>query len=182
MKISQFAVLAKYCKKYLKFSRYFYSYSQLAIKSEMSNHGGDELPNTKRVTPDWSVGIGEEASHVQVVPSDAKDTQSAIVVLGRKALYIVYDTGMLKFSRKLDFVPTTIKAYRPRKSHTNLESLNLVSMLSYPQTVIGQDQLTIIISSDTGNLMLFENTTIRWAAQLPFTPLNLTRGSFKVRF
>ena len=53
-----------------------YSYSQLAVR------GGEDLPrngligggsrmeqgvNSKRVTPDWSLGIGEEATHLQVI-------------------------------------------------------------------------------------------------------------------
>ena len=38
----------------------------------------------------------------------------------------------------------------------------------------------ILVASDTQTLLIYENTTLKWAAQLPFSPVSVRRGSFKV--
>ena len=47
---------------------------------------------------------------------------------------------------------------------------------------MGAEKLTSLVATDTGNLMLFENATLRWAAQLPFVPLEITRGTFQQNY
>ena len=43
---------------------------------------------------------------------------------------------------------------------------------------MGVEKLTSLLATDTGNLMLFDNATLRWAAQLPFVPMEMSRGWF----
>ncbi len=38
------------------------------------------------------------------------------------------------------------------------------------------------MASDTQTLLVYEETTLRWAAQLPFNPVYLSRGTFKRSF
>ena len=92
-----------------------FSYRSLAVKSERDqvDAGGDV--NSKRIVATWVVGLGEEASHIQVVPPITKDVPSGIIVLGRRTLYMLQDTGVLTFSRKLDFCATALRAFRPSK-------------------------------------------------------------------
>ena len=71
--------------------------------------------NSKRIVATWVVGLGEEASHIQIVPPVNKDIPSGIIVLGRRTLYMLQDTGVLTFSRKLDFSATSLRAFRPSK-------------------------------------------------------------------
>ena len=93
----------------------WYSYSQLAVKS--GGVSADQAAASgQRVTPDWTVGIGEEATHLQVV-SARDNTQSKIVVLARRSVHVIWDTGVLAFSRKLEFVPAAIRSFKPRKSY-----------------------------------------------------------------
>ena len=94
---------------------FFHSYRSLAVKSERGQveAGGDV--NSKRIVATWVVGLGEEASHIQIVPPITKDVPSAIIVLGRRTLYMLQDTGVLTFSRKLDFCATALRAFRPSK-------------------------------------------------------------------
>ena len=98
----------------LKYSVLFHcSYRTLAVKSDKGKAEDEDNVNSKRVVADWNVGLGEEASHIQVVPPITKDAPSSIIVLGRRTLYILQDMGVLTFSRKLDFCATSLRAFRP---------------------------------------------------------------------
>ena len=37
-----------------------------------------------------------------------------------------------------------------------------------------------LIATDTQTLLVYESTSLKWAAQLPFTPLVMKRGQFAV--
>ena len=101
-------------RPFLKCSPLFYfSYRALAVKSDQGKAEDEANVNSKRVVADWNVGLGEEASHIQVVPPITKDAPSSIIVLGRRTLYILQDMGVLTFSRKLDFCATSLRAFRP---------------------------------------------------------------------
>ena len=47
-------------------------------------------------------------------------------------------------------------------------------------SVINSDRLISLISTDTNTMLIFEITSLKWAAQLPFTPLIIKRGTFSV--
>ena len=47
-------------------------------------------------------------------------------------------------------------------------------------SVINSDRLISLISTDTNTMLIFEITSLKWAAQLPFTPLTIKRGTFSV--
>ena len=110
--IKERSICTKQTTSYHTFS---FSYRSLAVKSERDqvDAGGDV--NSKRIVATWVVGLGEEASHIQVVPPITKDVPSGIIVLGRRTLYMLQDTGVLTFSRKLDFCATALRAFRPSK-------------------------------------------------------------------
>lgn len=41
-------------------------------------------------------------------------------------------------------------------------------------------KLMVLVIADTNTLMIYEGTTLRWSAQLPFTPVAVTRAHFQV--
>lgn len=106
----------------------FHRYSLLALRSDGKDPRqlGDSMPNTKKVEADWNVGIGEEGVWLQVVPPPSKDMPSNIVVLGRKSFYVLQDTGVLIYSRKLEFHGTAMRSFRPRM----YKSLNYIRLQS----------------------------------------------------
>ena len=87
----------------------------MAVKSDRGQTDDQNNVNSRRVVATWNVGLGEEASHIQIVPPVTKDVPSGIIVLGRRTLYMLQDTGVLTFSRKLDFCATSLRAFRPSK-------------------------------------------------------------------
>ena len=92
-----------------------FSYRSLAVKSDRGQVEDEGNENSKRIVASWVVGIGEEASHIQIVPPVSKEMPSGIIVLGRRTVYMLQDTGILTFSRKLDFCATSLRAFRPSK-------------------------------------------------------------------
>lgn len=45
-----------------------------------------------------------------------------------------------------------------------------------------ENKLMILMASDSKTLLVYENTSLKWAARLPFQPVTLNRGSFKVMY
>ena len=59
---------------------------------------------------------GEHAFEIQVIPSSSsKDTPCKIVVLGVKSIFVLHHSGVLAYSKKLDFNPVTMLTYTSRK-------------------------------------------------------------------
>ena len=108
------------------------------------------------------MGLGEPATQIDVVVSsmETEPKESCkIVVLGIKNIFVLHHTGVLVFLKKLDFPP--------------------VCMMTYP-SAMSLDNLMKLIATDTETLLVFEATTLKWAAQLPFVPLVMKRGHFMV--
>ena len=49
-------------------------------------------------------------------------------------------------------------------------------------SVLGQEKIASLISTDDQSMFVMDNSTMRWATQLPFSPLVIKRGSFIVGF
>ena len=59
---------------------------------------------------------GEHAFEIQVIPSSSsKDSPCKIVVLGVKSIFVLHHSGVLAYSKKLDFNPVTMLTYTSRK-------------------------------------------------------------------
>lgn len=41
-------------------------------------------------------------------------------------------------------------------------------------------KLMVLVVADTDTLLLYEGTTLKWSAQLPFTPVAIARAHFQV--
>lgn len=41
-------------------------------------------------------------------------------------------------------------------------------------------KLMVLVIADTGTLMIYEGTTLKWSAQLPFTPVTVARAQLRV--
>lgn len=44
------------------------------------------------------------------------------------------------------------------------------------------NQITSVVATDTATLLIFQDTSLKWASKLPFPPVKLLRGSFKASF
>ena len=131
-----------------------------ATDDKKNDSKSDNIISGKKLNADWVLGLGEPATQIEVVTSFMDTGESCkIVVLGVKNIFVLHHTGVLVFLKKLDFPP--------------------VCMMSYP-SAMSLNNLMKLVATDTETLLVFEATTLKWAAQLPFIPLMIKRGHFMV--
>ncbi|XP_020292987.1 protein PTHB1-like [Pseudomyrmex gracilis] len=128
-----------------------YRYKSIA---EFGNKDRTEGP--KSLEPDWSYNIGEAVLDIDVVVLSSFEV--AILVLGENNLYCLKDNCVsLKYAKRFDYKPLCFQAY-----------------------VIEPDgKLMVLVIADTNTLMIYEGTTLKWSAQLPLTPVAVTRAHFQ---
>ncbi|XP_076670959.1 protein PTHB1-like isoform X2 [Andrena cerasifolii] len=109
------------------------------------------------VEPDWSYNIGEAILDIQ--PVTLSSFEVGIVALGEKHLYCLKDNcSSVKYAKRLEYKPLCFRAY-----------------------VIEPDgKLMVVVIADTSTLMIYEGTTLKWSAQLPFAPVTVGRAQLQL--
>ncbi|KAG7307170.1 hypothetical protein JYU34_007321 [Plutella xylostella] len=130
-----------------------YSYEQLRDFSELNTR------QNKKNIPQWVYNAGEEISSVQVVQTSTNF--SSIVALGERYLYCFQDNGLMKFTKKFDFMPMCFHAY-------------LIGWYYEPGS-----RLLIMVASDDSKLYVYEGTTVLWSCDLLGTPIWISRCFLK---
>ncbi|XP_018053498.1 PREDICTED: protein PTHB1 [Atta colombica] len=116
----------------------------------------DRSEESKNLEPDWTYNIGEAVLDIDAVILSSFEV--GILILGEKSLYCLKDNCVtLKYSKRLEY-----------------------KALCFQPFVIEPDgKLMVLVIADTNTLMIYEGTTLRWSAQLPFTPVAVTRAHFQ---
>ncbi|KAH0552746.1 protein PTHB1 [Cotesia glomerata] len=110
----------------------------------------------KWLEPDWTYNLGEAILGIQTVTLSSFEV--GIIVLGERNLYCFRDNcTAVKYTKKLDYCPVCFHAY-----------------------VIEPDgKLMVLVVADTDTLLVYEGATLKWSAQLPFTPVAIVRAQFQ---
>ncbi|XP_043514636.1 protein PTHB1, partial [Frieseomelitta varia] len=108
--------------------------------------------NANNLEPDSTYNVGEAVLGIQVVTLSSFEV--GIVVLGERHLYCLRDNcASVKYAKRLEYKPLCFRAY-----------------------VIEPDgKLMVLVIADTSTLMIYEGSTLRWSAQLPFAPVTVAR-------
>ncbi|XP_071628564.1 protein PTHB1-like [Temnothorax longispinosus] len=116
----------------------------------------DRSEEPRKLEPDWSYNIGEAVLDIDAVTLSSFEV--GILILGEKNLYCLKDNCVtLKYAKRLEYKALCFHAY-----------------------VIEPDgKLMVLVIADTNTLMIYEGTTLKWSAQLPFTPVAVTRAHFQ---
>ncbi|XP_012709581.2 protein PTHB1 isoform X2 [Fundulus heteroclitus] len=134
-----------------------YKYETLAVATDAeSRQDSDFLPKTggKRLTPDWTFVLGEQALDISV-PSFSHSS-SSILVLGERNLFCLRDNGQIRFMKKLEFNPSCFLPYASVKDGTT----------------------NLLLGNHNNMLLVYQDVTLKWAAQLPFVPVALRVANF----
>ncbi|XP_029958833.1 protein PTHB1 isoform X2 [Salarias fasciatus] len=134
-----------------------YKYETLAVATEAESRQDPDLPSKtggKRLTPDWTFVLGEQALDLSV-PSFSHSSAS-IFVLGERNLYCFRDNGQIRFMKKLEFNPSCF--------------------LPYASVTDGTTNL--LLGNHTNMLLVYQDVTLKWAAQLSFVPVAVRVASF----
>ncbi|KAI3361540.1 hypothetical protein L3Q82_012962, partial [Scortum barcoo] len=134
-----------------------YKYETLAVATDAESRQDPDLPlktGGKRLTPDWTFVLGEQALDLSV-PSFSHSS-SSIFVLGERNIYCLRDNGQLRFMKKLEFNPSCF--------------------LPYASVMDGTANL--LLGNHTNMLLVYQDVTLKWAAQLPFVPVAVRVANF----
>lgn len=134
-----------------------YKYETLAVATEAENRQDPDLPvktGGKRLTPDWTMVLGEQALEV-CVPSFSHSS-SSIFVLGERNLYCLRDNGQIRFMKKLEYNPSCFLPYASLTDGTT----------------------NLLLGNHTNMLLVYQDVTLKWAAQLPFVPVAVRVANF----
>ncbi|XP_055538517.1 protein PTHB1 isoform X2 [Wyeomyia smithii] len=111
----------------------------------------------RRHEPIWSLCIGEYAMDFNV--HQISNVESVIVVMGENNLICVTDTGKVRFIKKLDYSPVCLYSF-------------VIGWYWEPDA-----RLMIALVSESGSLLLYEESQIVWSAELPEIPVALGRAN-----
>jgi len=131
-----------------------YSYQTLSIANEMKYDSSQPTTNFsgKRLTPDWSLNIGEGALDMSLAHQNSH--KPSIVVLGERCLFCVEVSGRLRFMKKFDHPASCFKVMK-----NNEES-----------------GIRIIVATSL-QLLVYSNTKLLWAAKLFSVPVCIEVGT-----
>ncbi|XP_074509075.1 protein PTHB1 isoform X1 [Sebastes fasciatus] len=134
-----------------------YKYETLAVATEAESRQDPDLPlktGGKRLTPDWTFVLGEQALDI-CVPSYSH-ASSSIFILGERNLYCLRDNSHIRFMKKLEFNPSCF--------------------LPYASVTDGTTNL--LIGNHTNMMLVYQDVTLKWAAQLSFVPVAMRVVNF----
>ncbi|KAM4600656.1 protein PTHB1 [Polymixia lowei] len=134
-----------------------YKYETLAVATEAESRQDPELPvktGGKRLTPAWSVVLGETALDL-CVPSFSHSS-SSIFVLGERNLYCLRDNGQIRFMKKLEYNPSCF----------------------LPYASVTEGTTNLLLGNHTNMLLVYQDVTLKWAAQLSSVPVAMRIANF----
>lgn len=140
-----------------------YRYTGLALASAADarqsaggQHAASEASGGKRLSPDWSVDLGEHIREIFVVESDS----ARIMVLGQRSLFCLSLDGTIQFAKKLESPPSCFKPYatKPVQQATGGDK---DAVDQAPKI------MTMIAFRRHHTLAILEDTRLAWAAGLP---------------
>ncbi|XP_059829564.1 protein PTHB1 isoform X1 [Hypanus sabinus] len=135
-----------------------YKYQVLAVATDAeSRHDSEQqkLGSGKRLTKDWTVNIGEQALDIHI--TTFHQAPSSILVLGERNLYCFKENGQLRFMKKLEYNPSCF----------------------LPYTSVLEGTINILIGNHNNKLLVYQDATLKWVAQLPHLPVCVQVANFQ---
>ncbi|XP_066998295.2 protein PTHB1 isoform X2 [Anabrus simplex] len=116
----------------------------------LAEAGGSDQDATsgRKITADWSFNLGEAALDVACI---AWPSHADVVILGERNLYCLRDNGTLKFMKRLEYKPCCLHSY-----------------IAEPD-----GRTMVLVVTDTDTLLVYDQTTLRWSAQLLLSPVSV---------
>ncbi|XP_014288392.1 protein PTHB1 isoform X2 [Halyomorpha halys] len=107
-----------------------------------------------RVLPSWSHNLGEDINDMRFL--SLTTNEAAIFILTERNFYCFGETGILKFCKRLQYIPLCCHVYSR-----------------------GEPSVMSMIVSDSNNLLIYEGSKLKWGAQLNATPVAICRASLE---
>ncbi|XP_076329618.1 protein PTHB1-like [Tachypleus tridentatus] len=132
-----------------------YRFQVLAVaKDGETSDESQNMTKGKRVVADWLFSLGEAALDIFV--AEFSNAPSTIFVLGERNIFAFKESGILRYMKKVDYNPSCFLPYESSK----------------------EDSIFNLVATHTKTLLVYEDMTLRWAAQVPFVPVCIQRANF----
>lgn len=127
-----------------------YKYQVLAVATDSgSKEESQNMTTGKRVVADWTFTLGESASDLQVI-----QTRRLVFILGARNIFCLKDTGGVLFVKSLEYSPSCFLPY-----------------------MVSEGDPFMMVASCGQNLHVYQQTDLRWAAQIPFVPVVVQKAN-----
>ncbi|KAM9439745.1 protein PTHB1 isoform 1-T1 [Clarias gariepinus] len=136
-----------------------YRYETLAVATDADTRQNPEQQSKgsgKRLTAEWTLVLGEQALDI-CVPS-VSPSASSIFVLGERNLFCLRDNGQIRFMKKLEYNPSCF--------------------LPYASGNVSEGTTNVLLANHNNMLLVYQDTTLKWAAQLAGVPVSVRIASF----
>ncbi|XP_055931600.1 protein PTHB1-like isoform X2 [Argiope bruennichi] len=130
-----------------------YRFQSLASATDENTENENIGFKGKKVAPEWTYILGDSAMDIILVDDKTSPT---IAILGEKFITGLNSHGSIKFSKKLSFMPRCFTCYR--EEHHGF--------------------LIILVVTANQTLLIYHETQLKWAVQLMFPPICISRASF----
>ncbi|EHA97504.1 Protein PTHB1 [Heterocephalus glaber] len=133
-----------------------YKYQVLAFATDADKREETEqqkLGSGKRLVVDWTLNIGEQALDICIVSFN--QSTSSVFVLGERNFFCLKDNGQIRFMKKLDCSPSCF----------------------LPYCSVSEGTINTLIGNHNNMLHIYQDVTLKWAAQLPHIPVAVKVGS-----
>lgn len=134
-----------------------YKYQVLAVATDAkTKEESQNIKSGKRVTWDWCYNLGEQALDLVVV--NYENCPPSILVLGERNIFCLTEIGKLRWMKKLEYEPSCF----------------------LPYCSVVENTINCLIGTHTTNsLMVYQDITLKWAAKLDFTPVQVKLATFQ---
>ncbi|KAJ7985514.1 hypothetical protein DPEC_G00352840 [Dallia pectoralis] len=134
-----------------------YRYETLAVATEAETRQDADQPSKtagKRLTADWTLVLGEQA--LDLCAPSFSPSSSSIFVCGERNLYCLKDNGQIRFMKKLEYNPSCF----------------------LPYASVSEDTTNILMGNHNNRLLVYQEVTLKWAAQLSCSPVAIRLANF----
>ncbi|XP_053323992.1 protein PTHB1 [Spea bombifrons] len=135
-----------------------YKYQVLAVATDANSRKETEqqmIGAGKRLVADWILNIGEQALDICVVSFN--QTAFSILILGERNFFCLKENGQIRFMKKLDYSPSCF----------------------LPYCSVNDGTINSLVGNHNNMLLVYQDVTLKWAAQLPHIPVALRVASFQ---
>ncbi|XP_063308140.1 protein PTHB1 isoform X2 [Pelobates fuscus] len=135
-----------------------YKYQVLAVATDADTRKEIEqqkMTSGKRLVADWILSIGEQALDIRIVSFN--QTTFSILVLGERNFFCLKENGQIRFMKKFDYNPSCF----------------------LPYCSVSEGTINTLVGNHNNMLLVYQDVTLKWAAQLPHIPVAVMVASFQ---
>lgn len=135
-----------------------YKYQALAVATDADTRQEAEqqkIGSGKRLVADWIVSIGEHALDICIV--SFSQAASSVFVLGERNFFCLKENGQIRFMKKLEYNPSSFRPYAS----------------------VSEGTVNTLIGNHNNMMYVYQDITLKWAAQLPSTPVAVHVANFQ---